>query len=608
MARIDITSAFLGLHPQDGVTRQYFPVAKLNGSWPRHRASELFDQVEHNLLPGPEVTFDVRELYTVLDRLKAWDIPIEDQPPFTLWEKVTHYIDESQVVEESQLAQRIGVDFWAQLHPFQRVGVQQMVRMERCFNMDEMGTGKTIQSIAYCAYFREHWPVGILCPSSLRYTWQKELQHWLPGVKVLVPKTSAQLKRFVTREEPFDFLVLSYGLLKTLHELDFRPQILVCDESHYLKSTQSKRSDLAARVASKAKYRLLLSGSPFSYSHELYAQLRIVDEKLFPHFFNFRPFPDQLRTYFVHRYCQPVQKQFGPTRTQWEYKGFERSPELHALLNCLAVRRRKQDVLSQLPAKHRTCIYLPPLSEKDQKELKDLLDPPAQKAVRPPKKRKNGKDVPALSSSSPYAYMEAFRFVAQCKLDAVIEFVKEFLALHVGEKLILFFHHRIMGEALQALLTQSQVSHFLIDGRTNPTQRQAYVDAFQTEDLTYQVAVLSLTAASAGLTLTQASIVVFTEILFGPDLHLQAEDRAHRLGQRQQVNIFYLLLPKSTDDINFGLIRKKNRESLAIMDGKEQAQEMVAKRKGYGDLLEQQTPLEVENVVTKRTRLLDSDS
>ena len=82
------------------------------------------------------------------------------------------------------------------------------------------------------------------------------------------------------------------------------------------------------------------------------------------------------------------------------------------------------------------------------------------------------------------------------------------------------------------------------------------------------MALLSITAAGTGLTLTAASTVVFTEILFGPDQHLQAEDRAHRIGQENQVNIFYLIEPKTTDDINFGLIRKKERESSRMLDGK----------------------------------------
>jgi SWI/SNF-related matrix-associated actin-dependent regulator 1 of chromatin subfamily A len=377
MARIEIASTFLGCHTSDGVTRTYFPVAKLIGTWPHSLTPDVFRQVEHIVAPdNSHVTFDVRDVYHVIDRLKNQGVVLVDQPPFSLWEKIVHYIDETQEVDEPELIERIGAEFWSRLHAFQRVGVQQMVRMGQCFNMDEMGTGKTIQSIAYCAYFRAHWPAVVLCPSSLRYTWQKELHQWLPGVKVLVPKSSKQLRGYFTRPQPFDFLILSYGLLKTLHELPFRAEILVCDESHYLKSVKSKRSVLAANIAASAKYRLLLSGSPFSYTHELYAQLRILDQRIFPHFFNFHPKPDPARTYFVHRYCQPIQKKFGAHRTQWEYKGFERSTELNALLNCLTVRRRKKEVLSQLPEKHRTCIYLPPLGEKDQRELKELLQQP----------------------------------------------------------------------------------------------------------------------------------------------------------------------------------------------------------------------------------------
>lgn len=111
-----------------------------------------------------------------------------------------------------------------------------------------------------------------------------------------------------------------------------------------------------------------------------------------------------------------------------------------------------------------------------------------------------------------------------------------------------------------------------------------YVQDFQTTNNTYRVALLSITAAGVGLTLTAASTVVFSEILFGPDQHLQAEDRAHRIGQRSDVNIFYLIQPKTTDDINFGLIKKKERESSVMIDGTASA--VTSRRAEAGNALE----------------------
>ena len=117
------------------------------------------------------------------------------------------------------------------------------------------------------------------------------------------------------------------------------------------------------------------------------------------------------------------------------------------------------------------------------------------------------------------------------------------------------------------MLQEHEMSYFVINGETPALKRQEYADAFQTTHK-YRVALLSVMAAGTGLTLTAARTVVFTEILFGPEQHLQAEDRVHRLGQKHQVNIFYLKSPNSTDDINFGLIRKKERESSLMLDGK----------------------------------------
>jgi hypothetical protein len=123
-------------------------------------------------------------------------------------------------------------------------------------------------------------------------------------------------------------------------------------------------------------------------------------------------------------------------------------------------------------------------------------------------------------------------------------------------------------EAIEAMFQKAGVSYFTIHGGTPNESRQPLVNTFQTTD-EYSVALLSIGACKTGLTLTAANSVFFAETTFGPDDCLQAEARAHRMGQKNTVNIFYLMTPKSTDDIVFGLVCKKERESSKMLDGKE---------------------------------------
>ena len=153
-------------------------------------------------------------------------------------------------------------------------------------------------------------------------------------------------------------------------------------------------------------------------------------------------------------------------------------------------------------------------------------------------------------------------------------------------------------KALEEMLTEdTRFPYFVISGKTDALQRDEYMKAFQTSE-GFRIGLLSITAAGVGLTLTAAKVVVFTELLFGPNDHFQAEDRAHRLGQKSAVNIFYLIQPKTTDDINFGMIRKKDRESGIMLDG--HATHLQSRRVAASSLLtaDSTEPLEKTHIST----------
>ena len=351
--------------------------------------------------------------------------------------------------------------------------------------------------------------------------------------------------------------------------------VMILDESHMIKSLGSQRSNATLQIISKAEIRILLSGTPFSYPSEMYQQIKALNPTIYPWFFNYRDsdFEEPGKYFYAKRYCKPTKLNFRGAES-WVFKGYERSEELNAVLNTFMVRRKKSDVLSQLPEKTRICITLPPLSAKEQKKIDALLQDDSMKKKKKEKGEKKEKVEKKFQfkDDARATYMEAFRLASTFKTPHVIDFIKDhilgdLLKENKDMKFLIFFHHQNMMEAIRELLQEKEIQFFLIDGSTPPIKRQEYVDSFQTTNK-YNIALLSITAASTGLTLTAASTVIFSEVLFSPSEHLQAESRSDRLGQKNMVNIFYLIQPKSTDEINFGLIKKKERESSRIIDGK----------------------------------------
>lgn len=151
-------------------------------------------------------------------------------------------------------------------------------------------------------------------------------------------------------------------------------------------------------------------------------------------------------------------------------------------------------------------------------------------------------------------YMALWKRTAEIKLPSTLEYVDDLL--ESGHKMLVFAHHQSILDALEGHCLVSKVRTIRIDGRTTPSTRQDLCTAFQS-DPSLRIALLSITAASTGLTLTAATTVIFAELFWNPGVLLQAEDRAHRIGQCDAVNVHYLLAKGTTDDSIWPLILKK---------------------------------------------------
>ncbi|KCZ77855.1 hypothetical protein H311_01131, partial [Anncaliia algerae PRA109] len=409
---------------------------------------------------------------------------------------------------------------YKKLLPFQREGVKfALNRNGRVILADDMGLGKTIQALAIACYYRIEFPLLIISPASL-------LENWVESVKVFLEEDAHILKE---KSDIGDLIsVVSYEKAAQFSEY-LKHKVIIADECHYLKSSTSKRTTKLLPLIQNANRAILLSGTPaLSRPLELYPLICAIDKTIFPKF-----------TGYGMRYCD------GKKIRHWyDYKGCSNSEELYFLLLKFMLRRTKDEVLSELPPKNRKHIILAPtIKEKIEIENSEL-----EKAVGN-----------KISSTIMQRYNES----AEIKIEVVLNYLKEILEKNV--KFLVFAHHLVMLNAIDDFLKKENVNFIRIDGNTPTHLRHNMCNSFQS-DANVQVALLSLTAASTGLTLTEGKMVIFAELYWNPGTMLQAEDRVHRIGQDTSVNIHYLVARRTIDELVWPHLLKKLNvlESLGI--------------------------------------------
>ncbi|KAG7464161.1 hypothetical protein MATL_G00184420 [Megalops atlanticus] len=415
------------------------------------------------------------------------------------------------------------------LMPFQRDGVNFAVsRQGRLLLADDMGLGKTVQAICIAAFYREEWPLLVVTPSSVRFTWAEAFRRWLPSVRPdsinVVVTGKDQLRSGLVN-------IISYDLLSKMEKQQSSGPfgVLIMDESHFLKNMKTARCKAALPLLKAARRVILLSGTPaMSRPAELYAQILAVRPAFFPRFHEFGA-----------RYCDAKQLAWG-----WDYSGSSNLLELRLLLEeSLMLRRLKSDVLSQLPAKQRKVVTV--TTDGITARAKAALAAAAKDLARGRRNKMEEKQ----------ALLVFFNHTAEAKIRAIKEYIMELLECG-REKFLLFAHHKLVLDAVTAELQEKGIGHIRIDGATPSAERQALCSRFQLSEKSC-VAVLSITAANMGLTLHSARLVVFAELFWNPGVLIQAEDRVHRIGQTSNVDIHYLVAKGTADDYLWPLIQEK---------------------------------------------------
>ncbi|MBV5326234.1 MAG: DEAD/DEAH box helicase [Chlorobium sp.] len=426
---------------------------------------------------------------------------------------------------------------------------------------DDMGLGKTLQALAVILLRAPLGPTLVVAPLSVAGNWAEEASRFAPTLNV---KSYGQGDRqeMLDGLGSFDLLICSYGLLQVQGEMLAKVawQVVVLDEAQAIKNRQTKRAKSA--MALQAQFRLITTGTPLeNHLGELWALFNFIN-------------PGLLGSHqrFTENFAIPIERD----------KDRERLRQLQRLIQPFILRRMKNDVLQELPAK--TEITLKVEMSAEESALYEAQRQSALARLAEDKDAQDGQHLRILVEimrlrrlcCNP-ALILPDAAIASSKLKVFSDILAEMLEnRHKALVFSQFIDHLAI---LRALLDEKKISYQYLDGSTSVSQRRERIAAFQAG--VGEVFLISLKAGGAGLNLTAADYVIHMDPWWNPAVEDQASDRAHRIGQERPVTVYRLVMKDSIEEQIVGLHKDKRELANSLLDGADAAGRLSA-----GELLD----------------------
>lgn len=416
------------------------------------------------------------------------------------------------------------------LFPYQREGVAKIIDNKVLLLADEQGLGKTIQVIEALNIIKPKKTL-IICPASLKLNWSNEFMKWQNYSSFhQVVKNG----RDTIQVDVANIVIVNYDLLSKSYIrdqlTDFNPEMVICDEAHYLKNAKTARTKSAFKLMKNADRKVMLTGTPMlNRPIELYPMLKALSPQ------TIQPYADY-RSY-GYKFCNAYEGRWG-----FDVSGHSNTDELNERLRyTFMVRRLKKDVLEELPDKQVSII---PFEQNG--ETKEIVK---QEGTLDIEKLKRQPELGNIGELAALRHKLALAKLPQCvsHIETLLESV---------HKIVIFAYHRKVCEELSTELFNYNPQ--LVMGGTSMIKKQQAVDNFQ-KDKDARVFIGQINSAGAGLTLTAASTVVFVETTWTPGEIHQAIDRCHRIGQKDSVLAQFLVVENSLDETMLKTIFDKTK-------------------------------------------------
>lgn len=421
---------------------------------------------------------------------------------------------------------------------------------------DDMGLGKTLQTIAYILDDENHHSARhlIVCPTSLLFNWQDEIQRFAPSLKIHVISGSQQERANMINQiksASAYVLLTSYPLLRRDYELyqDIHFTSIILDEAQYIKNAFSLNAKAAKAI--QADVHFALTGTPIENS---LSELWSIFDFILPNYFS-------SHHYFHHQYERPILKD----------QDEKTSALLQKQIEPFILRRMKKDVLKDLPEKMEAKIAID-MSPK-QKEVYYSYLAECQRVIAHDVKINgiNEHRFEILSRlthlrqlcNHPRLFLENYDGQS-AKLNTLIELLKE--ATDGKHHILVFSQFTQMLAIIKDELERLDIPYFYLDGQTKMDERGQFVKQFN--DGLRPVFLISLKAGGTGLNLVGADIVIHVDPWWNPAVEDQATDRAYRIGQKQNVQVYKLITRHSIEEKIYEMqLQKKDLIQSVITPG-----------------------------------------
>jgi SNF2 family DNA or RNA helicase len=407
---------------------------------------------------------------------------------------------------------------------------------------DDMGLGKTLQVIALLASQKEEGKKTslIVCPASLIYNWESELDKFAPELKkCIIAGPASERSKLIKEFDKFDVLVTSYDLLKRDIEhysnIVFETEII--DEAQYIKNQSTQASKAVKMITAKVK--IALTGTPIE---NRLSELWSIFDYLMPGLL-----------YSYHHFKEEIEIPIVQENDEVSLK------RLHRLISPFILRRLKKDVLKDLPSKLENVIYSK--MEGNQLELYNanvqLLKDNIGSQTEDDFKKSKLQILAELTKlrqlcCDPALYYDSYQG-SSAKLETCIDLIEN--GVNGGHKILLFSQFTTMFDIIMKNLDRLNISYFVLTGQTPKAKRYQMVEEFNHNDT--KVFLISLKAGGTGLNLTGADIVIHYDPWWNISAQNQATDRAHRIGQKSVVSVFKLITKNSIEEKILNLQEKK---------------------------------------------------
>jgi SWI/SNF-related matrix-associated actin-dependent regulator of chromatin subfamily A-like protein 1 len=397
----------------------------------------------------------------------------------------------------------------------------------------------------------------IICPASLKINWQREIENYTDrSVSIIEGK----------KWEDADFVIMNYDIIKNFHDekdknnsiiLNSGFELVVVDEAHYIQNKQAQRTKLINDITKKLGKLWLLTGTPMtSRPINYFNLLDLVDSPVAANWMG-----------YVRRYCEGYQFKVGKKRI-WNVTGASNLEELRDRTKTHVLRRLKQDILD-LPEKIITPVYLRLKSQNYEELVGEYY---------------NWFDKQEESNSLTLQFsklMKVRQEIASSKVKNTCELAENII--EQGKKVIIFTN---FTDSLNQITEHFGKQAVKLDGSMGKPERQFSIDKFQ-EDDDVKVFVGNIKAAGVGITLTAGEVVIMNDLSFVPSDHSQAEDRAYRYGQKNNVLVYYPIFENTIEGIIYDILKSKKNVFETVMGDNE----------GRGDIVE-----EILNMINKRKK------